>query len=100
MDLYKIKEVGGAFIIITDNKRALKITFADGDDRYDYPAPKKEDATGFFRGTTNKWIGLETPGALFNAKRNILIFTDIFVDVSGTRKALPSTFSVASIQVS
>lgn len=97
--LYDVKEVGSDFVVLTDNRANVKITFADGKPKTggELP-PTKEEQAACLKGIVCQ-VGLEVPVVPFKGPpRTINIFLDHSFDF-GKVRSVPFQYTVASIEV-
>jgi hypothetical protein len=101
LNLYRVKEVGGDYIVLADDATDVRITFAGGSGSSidnDPPTTKEENAR-FFKRSVPLLLGLETPVADSNQPRTINLFLDHFVDLFGWLRSVPFPFPVSRIEV-
>jgi hypothetical protein len=102
LNLYRVKEVGGDYIVLTDDASAVRITFAGGSGSIietDPPITKEENAQ-FFNRSVPLLVGLETPVVPLNEPRTTNLFLDHFVDLFGWLRSVPFPFPVSRIEFS
>jgi hypothetical protein len=102
LNLYRVEEVGGDYIVLADDATNVRITFAGGSGSIidtDPPISKEENAQ-FFKRSVPLLVGLETPIAPLNEPRTINLFLDHFVDLFGWLRSIPFSFPVSRIEVS
>jgi hypothetical protein len=98
MNLYDVKQVGKDFIVLTDGKAEVKVTFDDTPEGMDFINPTKEEHAAFFKGVKCQ-IGLEAPVRSSEPKRTMDIFLDHQVIDYGLLRSVPFPFPVARIEV-
>jgi hypothetical protein len=101
LKMYRVKEVGDDYIVLSSDDDDVKITFADGSGSVsdiDPTATKKEHAQ-FFK-HIHTLVGLETPVGPLKKPHLLNIFIDHFVDLFGLLRSVPFPFHVSGIEVS
>jgi hypothetical protein len=101
LNLYRIKEVGGDYIMLADDTTDVKITFADGSGSViDIdPATTKEETAQTFKGKSCQ-VGLEIPVLPLRETRTNNLFLDHHVGLLGGESSVPCAFRVSRIEVS
>jgi hypothetical protein len=102
LNLYRVKEVGGDYIVLADDATDVRITFADvvgSGSEDDNVAITKEEHAQFFKHIRCQ-VGLETPVVPLKEPRNVNLFLDHFVDLFGLLRSVPFPFLVSRIEVS
>lgn len=99
LNLYRIKEVGSDYIVVTDDSADIKITFADRQTGSEEILISKEENARFFHHKRLR-VGLESPVVPLNGLRAIDIFLDHFVDHFGWLRSIPFPFPVSRVEVS
>lgn len=95
MNLYRMKEVGNDYIVLTDDATDVKVIFAD---RQSEVAHTKEEQAAFFAHILCQ-VGLEAPVVPVSERRDINIFMDHRVEAFGLLRSIPFPFSVSRIEV-
>jgi hypothetical protein len=98
MNLYDVKQVGSDFILITDGKTDVKITFADTPPGMDSINPTKEEHAAFFKHIKCQ-VGLQAPVASSPLGRTLDIFLDHRVVDYGLLRSVPFPFPVTAVEV-
>jgi len=78
LNLFRVKEVGSDFIVVSDDATDVKI---------------------FFRRPVPLLVGLEAPVAPRSEPRTINLFLDHFVDLFGWLRSIPFPFLVSQMEV-
>lgn len=102
LNLYRVKEVGGDYIVLADGAKDVRITFADvpeSGNKDDNVAITKEEHASFFKHIRCQ-VGLETPVVPLKGPCNVNFFMDHFVDLFGLLRSVPFPFLVSRIEVS
>jgi len=99
MNLYDVKQVGKDFIVVTDGKTDVRITFADTPPGMDFINPTKEEHAAFFKHIQCQ-VGLGAPVSSSSKSRTMDIFLDHQIVDYGLLRSVPFPFPVAAIEVS
>jgi hypothetical protein len=95
MNLYDVKEVGNDFIVLTDGRSEVRITFEATPEGVDFINPTKEEHAAFFSGIKCQ-VGLEAPVRSSQTKRTLNSFLDHQVIDYGFLRSVP--FPVARLK--
>jgi hypothetical protein len=101
LKMYRVKEVGGDYIVLSSDDDDVKITFAGGSGSVidnDPPVTKEEHAQ-FFKHIHGQ-VGLETPVGPLKKPHALDIFIDHLVDSFGLLRSVPFPFPLSLIEVS
>lgn len=99
LNLYRIKEVGNDYIVVTDDSADVRITFADRQPGCEEILITKEENARFFEHKPCR-VGLPRPVVPLSEPRTIDIFLDHFVDHFGLLRSIPFPFPVSRIAIS
>ena len=97
MNLYDVKQVGKDFIVVTDGRTDVKITFADTPPGMDFINPTKEEHAAFFKHIQCQ-VGLEASVLPSHERRTVDIFLDHQVVDYGLLRSVPFPFPVTNIE--
>ena len=98
MNLYDVKQVGKDFIVVTDGRIDVTITFADTPPGMDFINPTKEEHAAFFK-LIQCQVGLEAPVSSSSKSCTVDIFLDHQVVDYGLLRSVPFPFPVTNIAV-
>jgi len=99
MNLYDVKQVGKDFIVLTDGRSDVTITFDDTPEGMDFINPTKEEHAAFFKNKTQLKVGLQAPVNSSHKKHTMDIFLDHQVIDYGLLRSIPFPFPVTRIEV-
>ena len=100
LNLYRVKEVGGDYIVLSDDGTDVRITFAGGSGSRidDDHAITKEENAQFFKHVRCQ-VGLEIPVVHLKEPRTVNLFLDHYVDLFGWLRSTPFPFPISRIDV-
>ena len=85
LNMYRVKEVGTDYIVLSDDATNVRVTFAGGSGSCTdtNPPTTKEENARFFERSVPLLVGLEAPVVPTTEPQTINIYLDHFVDLFG-----------------